>query len=327
MIVVAVVIVYLIVSTVLFLFPTIIHCDHGNKMGSLKISAHRGGAGEFIENTMPAFNHSVQLGVDMLEIDVQETKDSVIVISHDNDMYRSTGQKGLISETLFNDLPPYSNHLFLQFDRVQCVSSQADYSFVKLDDLFEYHKEIIIHIDTKDGKPSLVNSVSELIVKHDRLKNTVWGNMSEAKNDLCYSVNPDITMFMSIRKVIFTYLMFYLGLIGFYPMKESVFDIPMPSSILEQFRDVLSGWQKILVHITHFLMMNRVLFWHLRRRGIKVVVFVLNKEESFSAAEKYNVDGIMTDFPSRLIKYHNDKKENNASDVGETSQILGKEEE
>ena len=324
MIIVAIVIVYLIVSTALFLFPTIIHRNHGNKVGSLKISAHRGGAGEFIENTMPAFHHSVQLGVDMLEIDVQETKDSVVVISHDNDMYRSTGQKGLISETLFQDLPPYSNNLFLQFDRVQCTSSQSDFSFVKLDDLFECHKEIVIHIDTKDGKPSLVNRVSEIIVKHDRLKNTVWGNMSEVKNDLCYSVNPDITMFMSIRKVIFTYLMFYLGLIGFFPLKESVLDIPMPSAILKQFSDVLSGWQKMLVHIAHFLMMNRLLFWHLRRRGIKVVVFVLNKEESFSVAEKYNVDGIMTDFPSRLIKYHSDKKDSSGSDAGETSQILGR---
>ena len=323
-VVLAIAIVYLIVSTVLFVFPTIIHHNHEDRVGSVKISAHRGGAGEYIENTMPAFDHAVQIGVNMLEIDVQETKDSVIVVSHDNDMYRATGKRGLISETLYADLPPYSNHLFLQFDRVQCISSQTDFSFVKLDDLFESHRDVVIHIDTKDGKPSLVNSVSELILKHDRLKNTVWGNMTEAKTDLCYSVNHDVTLFFSIRKVILTYLMFYLGVIGFYPMKEAVFDIPMPSTLVDQFSDVLSCWQKVLAHVVNFLMMNRLLFWHLRRRGIKVVVFVLNHEKNFTVAEQYNVDGIMTDFPSRLIKYHNDK-ESAEAEVGETSQILGKE--
>ena len=320
-IVLAIAIIYSIVSTILFLFPTIIHYNHERKLGNVTMSAHRGGAGEFIENTMPAFDHAVQLGVNMLEIDVQETKDSVIVVSHDNDMYRATGKKGLISETLYADLPPYSNHLFLQFDRVQCISSQTDFSFVKLADLFEHHKEVIIHIDTKDGKPSLINNVSELVIKHDRFSNTVWGNMAEAKNDLSYSVNPDITLFMSIRKVALTYAMFYLGLIGFVPMKEAVFDIPMPSAIIDQFRDVLSRGQKMLAYTAHFLIMNRLLFWHLRRRGVKVVVFVLNQEENFVIADKYHVDGIMTDFPSRLVKYHSDKGE--CSESGETSQILG----
>lgn len=319
----ALLIIYLIVSSVLFLFPSVIHYNHTSKLASLKVSAHRGGAGEYIENTMPAMDHAVELGADMLEIDVQETKDSVIVVSHDNDLSRATRTEGLISETLYEDLPAYSNNLFLQFDRVMCNSTQTDFSFVKLDDLFHRHRHVVIHIDTKDGRSSLINRVSELIVKHDRLHNTVWGNMSEDKNDLCHSINPDITMFTSIRKVIFVYLTFYLGLIGFLPMKEAVFDIPMPSAILSQFSDVLSTWQKVLVRAAHFFMMNRLLFWHLHRRGIKVVVFVLNQPQHFAQVEQYNVDGIMTDFPGRLVKYY--KGEEGSTD--ETSQILGKEDE
>lgn len=309
---------YFLVSLSLLIFPVVIHQNHSGKLSSVKTASHRGGAGEFIENTMAAFNNSVNLGIDLLEIDVQETADGVIVVSHDDDIYRCTGAKIKISETNYEELPCYKNNTFLQFDRVQCHSTQADFKFVILDDLFTKHKDIIIHIDTKEGNPSLIHKVSDLVEKHKRYGNTVWGNMSEAKNDLSYSTNPEIHMFMSIRKVAFTYVSFYLGFIGLVPMKEAVFDIPMPSAIGKAFGDHLSTFQKILVHIAQFLMMNRLVFWHLRRRGIKVIVFVLNNSEGFTLASQYNVDGIMTDFPSRLVEFY---KEDN-QDVRETSQIL-----
>ena len=301
---------YVTSAILLFIVPTSVHHNHANKLPSLRLAAHRGGAGEFIENTMAAFDHCVQIGFDMLEIDVQETQDGVVVISHDNDMSRVTSSGNLISETLYEDLPLYNNNLPLQFDRVRCLSSQADLSFVKLDDLFEKHANVVVHIDTKEGTPSLIKKVASLVAKHDRFENTVWGNMGEAKNSLCYSENPNIAMFMSIPKAAITYLMFYLGMVGFLPMKEAVFDIPMPSTILRQYSDVLSVKQKVLGRVAGFLMMNRLVFWHLQRRGINVVLFVLNQEEDFIEASKYGVDGIMTDFPSRLSKFYSDYNSN-----------------
>ncbi|MBX9705292.1 MAG: glycerophosphodiester phosphodiesterase [Gammaproteobacteria bacterium] len=48
-----------------------------------EIYAHRGGAGLFPENTLPAYRHALELGVDVLDLDVAITKDDVIVASHD----------------------------------------------------------------------------------------------------------------------------------------------------------------------------------------------------------------------------------------------------
>jgi glycerophosphoryl diester phosphodiesterase len=47
------------------------------------VVAHRGGAALMPENTFPAFDNAVRLGVDMLEFDMQMTADDRLVITHD----------------------------------------------------------------------------------------------------------------------------------------------------------------------------------------------------------------------------------------------------
>lgn len=50
---------------------------------SIDVQAHRGGAGLFPENTLSAMKHAVDLGVNTLEMDLQISKDGLVVVSHD----------------------------------------------------------------------------------------------------------------------------------------------------------------------------------------------------------------------------------------------------
>ena len=49
----------------------------------MEIHGHRGARGLLPENTLPAFEHALALGVDALELDVGITRDGVPVVHHD----------------------------------------------------------------------------------------------------------------------------------------------------------------------------------------------------------------------------------------------------
>ncbi len=72
----------------------------------LKI-AHRGASGHAAENTLEAFEKAIQMGVDMIELDIRLTKDKVPVVVHDRKIHRITDGKGKVASMKFKNLRRY----------------------------------------------------------------------------------------------------------------------------------------------------------------------------------------------------------------------------
>jgi glycerophosphoryl diester phosphodiesterase len=60
-------------------------------MQARRLYAHRGASAERPENTMPAFERAVEIGVDGLELDVHLTRDQQLIVAHDDTAARTTG--------------------------------------------------------------------------------------------------------------------------------------------------------------------------------------------------------------------------------------------
>ncbi|MEQ9583273.1 MAG: glycerophosphodiester phosphodiesterase family protein, partial [Arenibacter sp.] len=62
------------------------------------ICAHRGANETHPENTLAAFEEAIRLGAQMIELDVQMTKDHQLVIMHDDKVNRTTNRRGQVRE-------------------------------------------------------------------------------------------------------------------------------------------------------------------------------------------------------------------------------------
>ena len=88
-----------------------------------------------------------------------------------------------------------------------------------------------------------------------------------------------------------TVLLFYTGLLPFVPIFESFLEIPLPLALRSLSH---TRTHTLLLWLLDVTCMNRLLFFHLRRRGIHVILWVLNDDASFRRAASLGATGVMT---------------------------------
>lgn len=90
------------------------------------VVGHRGDPIKYPEETIQADNSAFNSGADYVELDLQLSKDGVLVISHDDDLYRVTHTHAIVSQNNFKTLKQ------LRYDNGEHVMS--------LNELFKYYK-------------------------------------------------------------------------------------------------------------------------------------------------------------------------------------------
>lgn len=65
---------------------------------------HRGASGYEPENTLPAFSRAIELGVDMIELDVHLCRSGELVVIHDDKLERTTNGRGSVSDITLDEL-------------------------------------------------------------------------------------------------------------------------------------------------------------------------------------------------------------------------------
>lgn len=149
--------------------------------------AHRGGASDAPENTMPAFQRAVDLGYIYMETDVHVTRDGRLLAFHDDDLSRTCGIQGLISE--------------LDFAEVSQARVNGTEPIPLLEDLITTWPNVHLNIDCKSDQA--LQPLEARLAKGDLFDRVCIGSFSDKRlnhlrdtfgEKLCTSMGPrDVT--------------------------------------------------------------------------------------------------------------------------------------
>jgi glycerophosphoryl diester phosphodiesterase len=158
------------------------YLDHPGRIGF----AHRGGAGDWPENTMPAFRSAVAMGYRYLETDVQATADGVLLAFHDDDLMRSCQRPGRISE--------------LSYAEIKGSLVDGKEPIPLMSDLLEEFPEARFNIDCKTDAG--VEPLMAMIGEHKLLDRVCLGSFSHRRLvRMRRTVGPSLLTSMSPNEV------------------------------------------------------------------------------------------------------------------------------
>lgn len=80
---------------------------HDPSSDYVMVISHRGDWRNYPENSIPAIESVIRMGADIVEIDLKMTKDSVLVLSHDQTIDRMFDGKGLVSDFTYDSLKTF----------------------------------------------------------------------------------------------------------------------------------------------------------------------------------------------------------------------------
>src|SRR5690242_20665830 len=95
--------------------------------------AHRGHSIAYPENTLEAYRKAIELGVDMIECDVNITSDGKLVMIHDRTLDRTTNGSGRVSAVTWEEIGRLdaSGKFSAEFSGVRVPSTEETLLFFK----------------------------------------------------------------------------------------------------------------------------------------------------------------------------------------------------
>ncbi len=138
------------------------------------VIAHRGGARLWPENTLVAFAAAVELGVDVLEMDIFQTADGVPVVLHDTTVDRTTDGTGHINSFTLEELKRLdAGYRFSPVDSDAHPYRGEGLTVPTLREVFEAFPAEHMIIDVKENDTALADALVELAREFGRMDRTL----------------------------------------------------------------------------------------------------------------------------------------------------------
>lgn len=230
------------------------------------VIAHRGASAVEPENTLRAFARAIEMGAQMIELDLHRTRDGHVVVIHDDDISHTTNARGRVSQLTLEEVrtadagkgervPTLQETLALTRGRVQLYleikAPQAAAETLRIVREFSCQSEVMLASFDLALMKQLGETVSDMEI------GLILGTPS---------LNPHVRW----REA------FPWRALRYYQYQTLCMQVKLCSAILVR---------------------------KIKQQGKKLYVWTVNSESDYARMIACNIDGIVTDTPDRLVTY------------------------
>lgn len=268
---------------------------------SLDIQGHRGARGLMPENTIPAFLKALELGVKTLELDLAVTKDHQLVVSHEPFMNSvisldSLGREIHKEEELKHNIYQMTYAQVAKYDvGTKVHPSFADQLKMKVSKplLFDLVNEVEKY--TEENQIEGINYNIE--IKSLPVGDDIYHPTPEVYCKLVYDFiqNHMTGVNVNIQSFDFRVLQYFNE---HYPEVELAVLIENSIPIEENLTTLGFNPQ---IYSCYYPLLNQDKVADLQSKGMKVIPWTVNSKEDITKVISWGVDGIISDYPDRVI--------------------------
>lgn len=246
------------------------------------VIAHRGGRSLGPENTIYTFKRAIEKGADVLEMDLQTTADGQLVVLHDRNVNRTTNGKGAVDGFSLSELKkldagfrwsPHNSNTFPLRNKGITIPTLAD--------VFQALPDTRMNIEIKSSQVNTIQDLCRVIREHGMAEKVMVACFDSGKLGEFRSVCPEVATSAGASEAVLFYWLQRAQLESAYSPSAQALQIP------EAYRDRRITTSRFL-DAAH-------------ARNMRVHVWTVNDTESMQRLIALGVDGIMTDYPDRLV--------------------------
>lgn len=138
---------------------------------NILVAAHRGYKAKFPENTLTSFEEAIKIGVDMIEFDLNLTKDKRLVVIHDQTVDRTTNGEGFVRDFTLKEIKELDAGSWFSEEyrnkKLQIPTLEELLSFVS------GNKELLFNVEIKEKTHETVDLTIETLNKYGVLERCV----------------------------------------------------------------------------------------------------------------------------------------------------------
>jgi glycerophosphoryl diester phosphodiesterase len=247
------------------------------------VMAHRGGKGLWPENTLYAFEQAATLGVDILEMDIHSTADGVLVVLHDSTVDRTTDGTGQIHDLTLDQVKALDAGYRWSPDDGQTFPARGKgITIPTLQEVFTSLPTMPMNIEIKQADPPLAKPLCQTMREQGMADRVLVASFHEETTREFRRVCPEVATSTSQNEVLTLFALSKVFLESAYSPGGGAVQVP-------EYRSGLHVLTPRFVDAVH-------------QRNLQVHAWTINDEDDMQRLNDLGLDGIITDYPDRLMK-------------------------